>query len=160
MLASEEELLEQIPVPGVPEDERARRKAWLALPRKARVAIRRMHEEWGHMPSSVIIEILKLAKAPEEYVQAALNMRCTACDVIADPKQTSKVSPPSLNYVLNDTVGNTVLMYLVCVIMKGGVGCSSILLTLARTFRSFVSCAKDQATHLQECAAHHSCRAG
>ena len=51
LLASEEEML----------DERERRKAWLALPKKARVAIRRMHEEWGHMPSSVMIEILKLA---------------------------------------------------------------------------------------------------
>ena len=57
------------------------------------------------MPKSVMMEILKLAKAPKEYVQAALNMRCTACDVTADPKQTSKVSPPSLNYVFNHNLG-------------------------------------------------------
>ena len=47
---SEEEMLERIPLPGVPENERGRMKAWLALPKKARVAIRRMHQEWGpHM---------------------------------------------------------------------------------------------------------------
>ena len=60
--------MEQIPVPGVPENERARRKAWVALPKKACIAIRRMHEEWGHMPRTVMIEILKLAKAPKEYI--------------------------------------------------------------------------------------------
>ena len=41
---SEEEMLERIPLPGVPDNERERLKAWLALPKKARVAIRRMHQ--------------------------------------------------------------------------------------------------------------------
>ena len=40
-------------------DERERRKAWLNLPKKARVAIRRMHEEWGHLPVQVMTQILK-----------------------------------------------------------------------------------------------------
>ena len=90
---SEEEMLEHIPLPGVPENERERLKAWLALPKKARVAIRRMHQEWGpHMPNSAMIEILKLATAPKEYIKAAQTFRCKSCDITCNPKQTSKVS--------------------------------------------------------------------
>ena len=69
---SEEEMLERIPLPGVPENERERLKAWLALPKKARVAIRRMHQEWGpHMPNSAMIEVLKLAKSSEGVYQSS-----------------------------------------------------------------------------------------
>ena len=103
--AGEEELLEQIPLPGVPDKERARRKAWLQIPRKARVAIRRMHEEWGHMPNSVMVEILKTAKASKEHIKAAQNIKCKSCDDTAGPKQRSKSSPPTMNYTFNHTVG-------------------------------------------------------
>ena len=75
------------------------------LRKKARVAIRRMHEEWGHMPGSVMIEILKLSKSPPEYIEAAKKLRCKACDVTAPPKQRSKSSIPHMNYVFNHTIG-------------------------------------------------------
>ena len=62
MLLKEEEILEQIPMPGVPGHEETRRKVWLDLPRRARVAIRKMHQEWGHMPKTVMINIRKRRK--------------------------------------------------------------------------------------------------
>ena len=98
-------MLEQIPVPGVPNDERERRKAWLNLPKKARVAIRRMHEEWGHMPVQVMIQILKLAKSPKEYIDAAMKLKCKACDMTKPNPIRSKASAPHLNYAFNHTLG-------------------------------------------------------
>ena len=54
LLQEEEDLLEGLPIPGVPADEKQRRSEWLKLPRKARVAIRRMHTEFGHCPRTVL----------------------------------------------------------------------------------------------------------
>ena len=108
-LLNEEETLEKMPLPGVPEHERTRRKAWLKIPRRARVAIRRMHAEWGHLPNTVLINILKTAKAPPEYIDAAVKHLCNTCEVAAPKKQTSKHGPPTLNYSFNHTVGVDVL---------------------------------------------------
>ena len=38
---AEDDLLEQIPMPGVPRHEAHRRRQWLTIPRKARIAIRK-----------------------------------------------------------------------------------------------------------------------
>ena len=69
-LIKEEELLEEIPLPGFPTHELERKKKWLKIPRRARTAIRRMHREWGHMPRSVLKGILRMGKAPMEYIAA------------------------------------------------------------------------------------------
>ena len=53
-LLREEEMLEGVPLPGVPGHEKARRETWLKIPRRARAAIRKMHREWGHMHPSVL----------------------------------------------------------------------------------------------------------
>ena len=105
MLQKEEDILEQIPMPGVPGDEKARRKVWLEIPRRARVAIRKMHQEWGHMPKTVMINIPKTAKAPKEFIEAATNMLCPSCVVSQRKKQTAKVGPPRFNYRFNHEVG-------------------------------------------------------
>ena len=105
VLLNEEEVLEKMPLPGVPSHEKSRRQAWLKVPRRARVAIRKMHSEWGHLPSSVLINILKQAKAPQEYVDAAMQHLCSACDVAQPPKQTSKTGPPRMNYTFNHSIG-------------------------------------------------------
>ena len=42
----EQDLLEKIPLPGSPKSEQQRKKIWLALPRRARIAIRRLHRTW------------------------------------------------------------------------------------------------------------------
>ena len=47
-------MLEQLPLPGVPEHERDRRKRWMEIPHKALVAIRKMHHEWQRVPNAVL----------------------------------------------------------------------------------------------------------
>ena len=69
-LLREEEMLEGVPLPGVPGHEKSRRETWLKIPRRARAAIRKMHREWGHMHPTVLKKILKTAKAPQEYLDA------------------------------------------------------------------------------------------
>ena len=69
-------MLEKIPLPGIPKQESERRKQWIKIPKKARLAIRKMHKEWGHMPRSVLKNILRIAKADESYILAAEYLRC------------------------------------------------------------------------------------
>ena len=65
-LAADAELLEEMPLPGVPVTEQERRRKWLSIPRAARIAIRRLHQEFGHVSRSVLVELLKASKAPPE----------------------------------------------------------------------------------------------
>ena len=76
----EADLLEQMPLTGHPESEKERLASWLRLPRRARVAIRRLH-----------------------YINAAMTFRCQGCDTRPRP-QTHKVSPPRPD-VFNHEVG-------------------------------------------------------
>ena len=102
--AYESGILEELPLPGMPIGEANRKRKWLKLPRNARLAIRRMHNEWGHKPKSVVKAILKAAQAPKEYVDAVDNLRCEACDATAPNPQTKKSAPPK-PYVFNHDVG-------------------------------------------------------
>ena len=40
------ELLEEVPLPGHPKSELDRKRSWLQLPRRARIAIRRLHRNF------------------------------------------------------------------------------------------------------------------
>ena len=105
LLVQEREMMEEMPLPGRSQDERERKAEWLKLPRPARAAIRRLHNQFGHKPKEPLIEILKAAKCPEEYIRAAKYFRCTDCDLNAKlPKQTQKAAMPQ-PYVFNKTVG-------------------------------------------------------
>ena len=97
-----------MPLPGTSLSEGERKKRWLKLPRNARIAIRRMHNEWGHRPKSVLKEILKAGKAPKEYIDAADDLRCDACEVTAHNPPTAKSAPPK-PYLFNYEVGVDVL---------------------------------------------------
>ena len=66
----EKDLLDAMPLPGTPVDEAERRRAWVALPLRVRTAIRRMHRQFGHPSSTVLVQILRAARAPPEYIQA------------------------------------------------------------------------------------------
>ena len=57
MMAQEEGLLEEVPLPGLTSGEKARKDAWLRLPRAGRAAIRRMHQQFGHVPKGPFIAI-------------------------------------------------------------------------------------------------------
>ena len=45
--AYEREILEELPLPGMPVDEGERKRRWLKLPRNAGLAIRGMRSKWG-----------------------------------------------------------------------------------------------------------------
>ena len=107
-LIREEEMLEELPLPGQPRDEVERKRKWLKLPRRARAAIRKMHREWGHASKSVLKNILKIAKAPKEYIDAADHLRCEQCELTKRNPQTAKSAPPK-PYVFNHEVGIDVL---------------------------------------------------
>ena len=105
LLAMERSILEEIPLPGTPKDEADRRKEWLKLPKISRAAIRRLHATFCHIPNTVLIEILKNARADERYIQAAKHFRCDDCAITTKlPKQTKKVSLPK-PYEFNHTLG-------------------------------------------------------
>lgn len=65
-LGEEEGMTEELPLPGATSYKRARKAAWLRLPRAARAAIRRMHMHFGHVKNAPFLEILKATKCPPE----------------------------------------------------------------------------------------------
>ena len=60
----EKDLLDAMPLTGTPVDEAERRRSWIALPLRVRTAIRRMHRQFGHPSSTVLVQILRAARAP------------------------------------------------------------------------------------------------
>ena len=106
VILKEEEMLEDVPLPGVPIEEAERRRKWIKIPARTRAASRKMHREWGHMNLAVLKKILKAGKAPQDYIDAVDAFQCRDCMVNA-PKapQTTKVGPPKHPYEFNHTVG-------------------------------------------------------
>jgi hypothetical protein len=105
LLVQEREILEEMPLPGIPKDEADRKKMWLKLPRAARAAIRRLHNMFGHKPKEPLIELMKAARCPEDYIKAARFFRCPDCDRTKHlPYQTSKASLPP-PYEFNHSIG-------------------------------------------------------
>ena len=98
------ELLEEMPIPGNPKQEQERKAKWLALPRRARIAIRRLHRNMRHLPKAAIIQILRIDKAPKDYLAAARAFRCGTCDLEQPKLQTHKVGKPP-PYTFNHEVG-------------------------------------------------------
>ena len=104
ILEEENDFLSQIPLPGVPKDERERRLQWSKVPRRIRAAVRRLHKQFGHVPRSVLVSLVKAAKLPEAFVTAARSLKCLACETTQKPPQTNKVSLPT-PYERNHTIG-------------------------------------------------------
>eukprot|EP00971_Amphidinium_carterae_P352490 6492618-Amphidinium_carterae.1 len=99
----EAEVLENLPMPGHPQEESERRRKWLSLPRTVRAAIRRLHRMLGYKPSAVLVRILKGARASEEWIQAAKLYQNDAVHETSEVNRTHPVAAP-LPYVFNDTV--------------------------------------------------------
>ncbi|MDA8609522.1 hypothetical protein N9L19_01250 [bacterium] len=78
-LLKDEEMLDEMPLPGDPGHENNRREKWLEVPGRARAAIGNMHSEWGRTSKSVLRKIQKTAKAPQEYIDAADHHQCNDC---------------------------------------------------------------------------------
>ena len=76
----EQDLLEKIPLPGNPTAEQERKKIWLSLPRRARITIRRLHRNFKHLPKNALAQMLRAAKVPKEFIEAAKAHRCDVCE--------------------------------------------------------------------------------
>ena len=90
----EADLLEQVPLPCHPESEKERPASWLRLPRRARVAIRRLHRNLRHLPREALVQMLHAVRAPQNHVNATKTYRCQGCENTKPRPQTHKVSPP------------------------------------------------------------------
>ena len=81
-----------------PVDEAERKRAWIALPLRVRTAIRRMHRQFGHPSSTVLVQILRAARAPPEYIHACRHVRCDASEDNKPKYQSTKVALPKDNF--------------------------------------------------------------
>lgn len=97
------ELLNSLPLEGFPVEEAERRKMWSRVPRKARIAIRRLRNMLGHKPKDVMIQNLKGAKADPELALAAKHFKCDACSTSHEGDETHPVSAPP-RFEFNHTV--------------------------------------------------------
>ena len=104
----EQDLLEKIPLPGNPQSEQQRKKLWLSLPRRARITIRRLHRNFKHLPKNALVQMLRAAKVPKEFIEAAKSHRCDVCEATKPPTRTNKVSRPK-PYVFNHEIGIDVM---------------------------------------------------
>ena len=93
----EKDLLDAMPLPGTQVDEAERRRFWIALPMRVRTAIRRMHRQFGHPSSTVLVQILRAARASPECIQACRHFRCDACEDNKPKHQSTKVALPKDN---------------------------------------------------------------
>ena len=99
----EQEMLDSMSFPGVPDTEQARRKAWLKIPRVARAAIRRLHVALGHQPKAVMLQILKGRKSAAELIEGCKAFKCPDCSEIENSSKVAKTKAPSM-YSFNHEV--------------------------------------------------------
>jgi len=113
MFDQESEMLEEIPLPNLPKDERERREQWLKLPRATRIAVRRLHRQFGHVPNRVLVQILRASNAKADFIKAARTLRCEGCDAVHPKPQTQKVTlPRSLSFKTQSELTSTILCVL------------------------------------------------
>ncbi|CAL1147306.1 unnamed protein product [Cladocopium goreaui] len=67
-LISEETLIDEVEIPGLPQDEVERRKQWKKLPARVRIAVRRLHRQFGHVPRQTMIHLLRAARVRTELL--------------------------------------------------------------------------------------------
>ena len=97
-------MLEKKLLPGNLVEEADRKAKWLALPRRARVAIRRLHRNFKHLPKTALVQMLRASKSPKECIDAAKSYRCNICDQTKKAPPTHKVGMPK-PYEFNVEVG-------------------------------------------------------
>jgi hypothetical protein len=105
---AEKDMLDGLPLPGCPKSEAERRAAWLKLPQRTRIAIRKMHRQFGHAAPTVLTQLLRAARASKEFVEASQLYRCDACVENKPKPQTTKVSLPD-DFVFGKHIGIDVL---------------------------------------------------
>ena len=72
--------LDEIDVPGLPVLEAERRQGWKKLPQRVRIAVRRLHRQFGHIPPKVLANLLRAARVDPEYIKGVKLLRCNECE--------------------------------------------------------------------------------
>ena len=85
-------------------DEQKRRALWRRLRQRTRIAIRRLHRQFGHPTPQTPRAILKAGKAPAELIESARLVRCTVCE---DTKPRPREHPvgPKFQFEFSACVG-------------------------------------------------------
>ena len=66
--------------------------------------MRRLRRAFGHVPKSVMINLVRAAKVRKEFVDAVKLQRCETCEKTSPKKPAHKVTLPS-DYTFNRTLG-------------------------------------------------------
>ena len=96
--------LDEVDIPKEPIKEAERRAGWRRLPHKVRIAIRRLHRQFGHVPQKVLLNLLRSARVSKEYIDAVKYFRCTDCEETA-PRGTGHKTSMSNRYEFNYALG-------------------------------------------------------
>ena len=103
-LISEETLVDEVEIPGLPQDEAERRQQWRKLPARVRIAVRRLHRQFGHVPRQTMIHLLRAARVRSEFIDAVKLHRCPTCEETSHKRPTHKTALP-YNYSFNHSLG-------------------------------------------------------
>ena len=103
-LISEQTLLDTVYVPGLPQQGVECCAAWRKLPQRVRVAVRRLHRQFGHCPRDVMIKLLRAARVNRSYIEAVRLHRCNTCEDNTNRPRSHKISLP-YEYRFNACLG-------------------------------------------------------
>ena len=87
--------LDGVDIPNLPITEAARRAGWRKLRQKVRIAMRRLHKQFGHVPQKVLLNLLRSARVSKEYIDAVKYFRCIECEETAPRRTDHKTSMPN-----------------------------------------------------------------
>ena len=86
--------LDGVDIPNLPIKEAERRAGWRKLPQKIRIAIRRLHRQFGHVPQRVCRTFLgQHVLAKNTLVQLSI-FRCVECEESAPRRSAHKTLLP------------------------------------------------------------------
>ena len=100
--------LDDVDIPNLPIKEAERRAGWRRLPQKVRIAIRRLHRQFGHVPQKVLLNLLRSARVSKQYIDAVKYFRCIECEESA-PRRTGHKTSLLNRYEFNYALGIDVL---------------------------------------------------
>ena len=92
--------LDEVDIPNLPIKEAERRVGWRSLPQKVRIAIRRLHRQFGHVSQKVLLNLLRSARVSKQYIE---YFRCVECEESAPRRtghKTSLLNRYEFNYAL------------------------------------------------------------
>ena len=103
-LISKQTLIDEVEIPGLPQDEAERRRQWRKLPASARIAVRRLHRQFGHVPRQTMIHLLRAARVRSEFTDPVKLHRCPTCEETSHKRNAHKTALPH-NYSFNHSLG-------------------------------------------------------